>query len=108
MGHQVNDQCGPGGKCSNHAGGIYGGISDGDDILIRVHFKPTPSIARQQSALFRDGHTGIISIKGRHDPVIVPRAVSVVEAMAALALADLLLENMCATVDGISRHYQPR
>ena len=78
-------------KRSNHSGGILGGISDGSDIVFRAAFKPTPSIARQQQTVNRDGRNVEIQIQGRHDPIVVPRAVVVVEAMAALTVADLLL-----------------
>ena len=111
QGHENNDQfiTGPDGhsvRVSEHAGGIYGGISDGSDLRFTVHFKPTPSIAREQSALFCDGTAGPVRIRGRHDPVIVPRAVVVVESMTALVLADLLLQNMSSTMDGLLRYYR--
>lgn len=92
-------------KAANHAGGILGGISDGADILLRAHFKPTPSIFRPQDTVTRAGENVSIQIKGRHDPVIVPRAVVVVEAMTAVAVLDLLLQNMTARVDGIQSFY---
>lgn len=78
-------------KTSNHAGGILGGISDGSEIVLRAAVKPTPSIASPQKTVNRSGEEIDVCIKGRHDPVIVPRAVVVVEAMAALTLADALL-----------------
>ena len=81
-------------KASNHAGGILGGISDGSDLFMRVTFKPTPSIARPQQALTRAGTVEEISIHGRHDPVIVPRAVVVVDSMVAMTIADLYLLNL--------------
>jgi len=83
-------------KKTNHAGGILGGISDGSQIVLRAAFKPTPSIARMQNTVNRSGQNVEISIHGRHDPVVVPRAVVVVEAMTALTIADLILENRCA------------
>ncbi|MCC8029311.1 MAG: chorismate synthase [Lachnospiraceae bacterium] len=85
-------------KKTNHAGGILGGMSDGDPIIFRAAVKPTPSIARTQQTIRKDGTPIEISIAGRHDPVIVPRAVVVVESMAALTLTDLLLLNMSARV----------
>jgi chorismate synthase len=85
-------------KKTNHAGGILGGISDGSDIILRAAFKPTPSIARPQETTNRDGENVEIEIHGRHDPVVVPRAVVVVEAMAALTVLDLLLVGKCARV----------
>ncbi|MEG0813397.1 MAG: chorismate synthase [Clostridium sp.] len=93
-------------KATNHAGGILGGISDGSDIVFRAAFKPTPSIAAQQKTVNREGEAIEISIKGRHDPVIVPRAVVVVEAMAAFAVADMLLLGMTSRMDQIERFYQ--
>lgn len=78
-------------KKTNHSGGILGGISDGSDIVLRAAFKPTPSIARQQQTVNNSRDEVEIAIRGRHDPVVVPRAVVVVEAMAALTVLDLLL-----------------
>lgn len=78
-------------KRTNHAGGILGGISDGSDIILRAAFKPTPSIARSQPTADKKGNNTEIQIKGRHDPVVVPRAVVVVEAMAALTVLDMYL-----------------
>ena len=93
-------------KETNHAGGILGGISDGSRILLRAHIKPTPSIFSEQQTVNRDGEDITIRIKGRHDPVIVPRAVVVVEAMTALVLADALLSNMGARLDGVREFYR--
>lgn len=80
-------------KKTNHAGGILGGISDGSAIVMRAAFKPTPSIATTQQTINRSGEEISVEIKGRHDPIVVPRAVVVVEAMAAITVADLLLRN---------------
>ena len=93
------------GKATNYAGGILGGMSDGSDVIFRAAFKPTPSIASVQQTVNRDGEEIEVSIKGRHDPIIVPRAVVVVEAMAAFAAADLLLANMTARMDRIQMFY---
>lgn len=98
MGHENNDmyatdENGRSVRLSNHGGGIYGGISDGSDILVRAHIKPTPSISRPQSVLFRDGHVGEVQIKGRHDPIIAPRAVVVVECMCAITILDLIMRG---------------
>ena len=92
-------------KTSNHAGGIMGGISDGSDIILRAYIKPTPSISIPQQTATREGENIELQIKGRHDPVIVPRAVVVVEAMAALVLADALLMNMTSRMDYIRQIY---
>lgn len=87
-------------KRTNHSGGILGGISDGSDIVLRAAFKPTPSIAQQQHTVNRDSENVDIEIRGRHDPVVVPRAVVVVEAMAALTVLDLLLISRSSRIQG--------
>lgn len=92
-------------KATNHAGGILGGISDGSDIVFRVAVKPTPSIATEQSTVNKSSEEISVSVKGRHDPVIVPRAVVVVEAMTAITIADALLVNMGAQVDKVKEFY---
>lgn len=94
------------GKLSNHAGGTLGGMSDGSPIIIRAAFKPTPSIFREQQTVNKSGENIKISIKGRHDPIVVPRAVVVVEAMTALTLIDAVLENMSARLDKIIEFYK--
>ena len=92
-------------KATNHSGGILGGISDGSDITMKVHIKPTPSIFKEQTTVNKDGEPIRISIKGRHDPVVVPRAVVVVEAMAALTALDLMLANMSSRMDYLQKIY---
>ncbi|MBQ7505616.1 MAG: chorismate synthase [Ruminococcus sp.] len=77
---------------TNNCGGILGGISDGMPIIFRAAFKPTPSIAKEQKTVnLTTGENTTLSVKGRHDPCIVPRAVSVVEAVAALAVLDMVI-----------------
>ncbi len=76
---------------SNNAGGILGGISNGEDIIFRVAIKPTPSVSKEQLTVTESGENTTLSVHGRHDPSILPRAVPVVEAMAALTIADHLL-----------------
>ena len=93
-------------KKTNHAGGILGGISDGSRILIRAHVKPTPSIFQTQQTVNKAGEEIDINIKGRHDPIIVPRAVVVMECMTALTLLDAMLVNMSARMDRIKDFYQ--
>lgn len=90
-------------KTSNHAGGILGGISDGSDILLRAYIKPTPSISRPQPTAGRNGKNIDLEIKGRHDPVIGPRAVVVVESMAAIVLTDALLCGMGARMEYLEK-----
>lgn len=78
---------------TNHSGGIQGGISNGADIYFKVAFKPVATIMQKQQSIDRDGNKAEISGKGRHDPCVVPRAVPIVESMAALVLADFYLLN---------------
>lgn len=93
-------------KRTNHAGGTLGGISDGSPIVFRVAVKPTPSISQVQKTVNQAGSEIDISIKGRHDPIIVPRAIVVVEAMAAITVLDLMLANMGARLDRIREFYR--
>lgn len=95
-------------KLSNHAGGVLGGISDGADIVFRCAVKPTPSISKKQQTVNQSGENIEIEIRGRHDPIIVPRAVPVVEAMAAITLADLLLCNMNSQMESVISFYHKR
>ena len=93
-------------KATNHSGGTLGGMSDGSPLIFRAAIKPTPSIASTQQTVNKSGEEIDISIKGRHDPIIVPRAVVVVEAMAAITIVDLLFANMTAKLDRIIDFYQ--
>lgn len=79
-------------RLSFRSGGVQGGLSNGEDIIIKVAFKPTSTIAKKQSTVSRDGVDVDLLAKGRHDPCVVPRAVPMVEAMVALVLADQLLQ----------------
>lgn len=76
---------------TNHSGGVQGGISNGEDIYFNVAFKPVATIMQDQNTVDKEGNEAVVSGKGRHDPCVVPRAVPIVEAMAALVLADFLL-----------------
>ena len=78
---------------SNRSGGVQGGISNGEDIAIRVAFKPTATILREQQTVDEDGHDTTIKGRGRHDPCVLPRAVPIVEAMMAIVLADHCLRQ---------------
>jgi len=78
---------------TNHSGGIQGGISNGEDIYFRVAFKPVATIMQDQPSVDVEGSDVVVSGKGRHDPCVVPRAVPIVEAMAALVLVDFYLRN---------------
>ena len=92
-------------KDTNHAGGVLGGMSDGSKIIFRAAVKPTPSISQPQSTVTKDGENTEMIIKGRHDPVIVPRAVVVVESMVAITILDLLFTNMSARMDKLKSFY---
>jgi chorismate synthase len=81
---------------SNRSGGVQGGISNGEDIVFDVAFKPASTLMREQASVDRAGRPVILEGKGRHDPCVVPRAVPVVEAMACLVLADHLLRQRMA------------
>jgi len=81
---------------TNHSGGIQGGISNGEDIVFRVAFKPVATILQAQASVNKKGENVVLAAKGRHDVCVVPRAVPVVEAMAALVVADHLLRNRSA------------
>lgn len=83
---------------TNYSGGIQGGISNGEDIYFRVAFKPVATIMQDQESIDQHGDVAIVQGKGRHDPCVVPRAVPIVEAMAALVLADFYLRNKTSQV----------
>lgn len=76
---------------TNRSGGIQGGISNGENIVIRVAFKPTATIRKEQNTVTKTGEAGVLAAKGRHDPCVLPRAVPMVESMVALVLCDHLL-----------------
>jgi chorismate synthase len=98
-GSQVNDQMTKRGFQTNHAGGILAGITNGEDIILRVYCKPVPSIAKPQHTLNAKGKEKIIEIKGRHDVCVIPRIVPVCEAMVNIVLADHLLRQKAITND---------
>jgi chorismate synthase len=97
LGSQHNDEFYKDGEViktkTNHSGGVQGGISNGEDIYFNVAFKPVATIMQDQQSVDKDGNEVTVSGKGRHDPCVVPRAVPIVEAMAALVLADFLLRS---------------
>ena len=86
------------GTASNHAGGILGGISTGQELIVRVAAKPPASIAQEQQTVNRMGDAALITVKGRHDPTVLPRLVPVAEAMLLLVLADHWLRQRAARV----------
>ena len=81
---------------TNHSGGIQGGISNGQDIYFNTAFKPVATVMKDQESVDTDGNKTTVEGKGRHDPCVVPRAVPIVEAMAALVIADFILLNKTA------------
>ena len=93
-------------KKTNHSGGILGGMSDGSPIILRAAVKPTPSISREQQTVTISEENVDVSIHGRHDPVIVPRAVVVVESMVALTLIDLVMINMSSKLESMAKFYK--
>ena len=83
---------------SNYSGGIQGGISNGMDIYFSVAFKPVATLMKDQQTIDSKGNESIIKGKGRHDPCVVPRAVPIVEAMAAMVILDYYLINKTKTI----------
>jgi chorismate synthase len=82
-----------------------GGISDGSRILLRCHVKPTPSISQTQKTVTQSGEPVDVNIHGRHDPVVVPRAVVVVESMCAITILDAMMANMTAKASYLTDFY---
>ncbi len=93
-------------KKTNHSGGTLGGISDGSQLILRAFVKPTPSIFSVQETINKNHENIEVAIKGRHDPVIVPRAVVVVEAMMALTILDACMLNMTARLEYLKSFYK--
>ena len=106
LGSQNNDFMDKNGFKSNHCGGILGGISNGNDIIIKSYFKPTPSIFKAQPTLNLDGQEVICELRGRHDPCIGVRGSVVATAMARLVIADMLLLNASANLNNLKRIYR--
>ena len=106
LGSLNNDEIRANGFETNHAGGILGGISNGEDIVLNVYFKPTPSIFKEQHTVTTTNEEVDFSLKGRHDPCVAIRGTIVCEAMAALVIADMLLLNMGSQMDRVTKYYK--
>ena len=106
LGSQNNDEIRATGFESNHSGGILGGISNGEDIVMNIYFKPTPSIFKEQHTVTTTNEEVDFALKGRHDPCVAIRGTVVCESMAALVIADMLLLNMGSNMSGFSRYYK--
>jgi len=105
-GSQNNDGITPNGFTSNHSGGMLGGISNGDDIVVKTHFKPTPSIFQEQDTVNTSNEAMKFELKGRHDPCVALRGSVVTEAMMALVLADMTLLNMGKKMEHLKAIYK--
>ncbi|OHD96933.1 MAG: chorismate synthase [Sulfurimonas sp. RIFCSPHIGHO2_12_FULL_36_9] len=105
-GSQNNDEIRADGFVTNHSGGILGGISNGEDIVMNVYFKPTPSIFKEQKTVTSKNEEVNFSLKGRHDPCVAIRGTIVCEAMAALVIADMLLLNMGSQMQRVVKYYK--
>lgn len=92
-------------KRSNHSGGISGGMSDGDTIILKVAVKPTSSISSKQRTVNNKLEEIEVEVKGRHDPLIVPRAVVVIESMTAITVFDMMLRNMASKMTHVLKVY---
>ncbi|MDB2405628.1 chorismate synthase [Arcobacteraceae bacterium] len=101
-----NDQITSEGFETNHSGGILGGISNGDDIITKVYFKPTPSIFCEQKTVDINNENQIYNLKGRHDPCVALRGSVVCESMMSLILADMVLLNMGSKMEHLKAIYK--
>ena len=105
LGSANNDEITKEGFVTNNAGGILGGISNGEDVVAKVYFKPTPSIFQKQRSVDIHGNEVEVELKGRHDPFVAARGSVVAEAMMALVLADMLLLNATSRLENLKRVY---
>jgi len=105
-GSSNNDAIRKDGFETNHSGGILGGISNGEDIVLNVYFKPTPSIFKEQHTITTEDEEVDFSLKGRHDPCVAIRGSVVCESMVALVIGDMLLLNMGSKINDVRRYYK--
>ena len=105
LGSENNDQMNKRGFLSNHSGGVMGGISNGEEIIVKVHFKPTPSIFIPQKTVNINNEEVILELKGRHDPCIAIRGSVVAQSLLALVLADALLLNATSRIENLVKIY---
>lgn len=100
-----NDQIRSTGFVTNHSGGILGGISNGDEIITKIYFKPTPSIFQEQQTTNTENKDQVYNLKGRHDPCVALRGSVVCESMMSLVLADMVLLNMGSKIENLKKIY---
>lgn len=105
-GSQNNDYMDSNGFVSNNSGGILGGISNGDDIIIKIYFKPTPSIFCEQKTIDIHNNELDIKLQGRHDPCVGIRGSVICESIASLVIADMMLLNMSAKLSNLKKVYE--
>jgi chorismate synthase len=105
MGSINNDEINKNGFKTNNSGGVLAGISNGDELHLRVYFKPTPSIFKPQKTINTQNEELTMELKGRHDPCVAVRAVPIVRAMCALVLADMLVLNASSNISNLEKIY---
>jgi chorismate synthase len=108
FGSEANDAIREDGFTSNNSGGVLAGISNGDDIIVKVYFKPTPSIFQPQNTVDTQNRETEMNLKGRHDPCIAPRGSIVALAMARLVIADMLILNLGRDVSHFENIYKKK
>ena len=105
-GLENNDEISKDGFLSNNAGGVLGGISNGEDVDVEIYFKPTPSIFKPQKSIDINGNEVEVNLKGRHDPIVAIRGSVVAEAMAACVVVDMLMLNVIRSIYKIKTVYE--